>query len=222
MKTVSSRHLMLLALVMASAARPARLHAQDAAAKDAIAKVVDAAGLSRAKGAETATVRVYEIADFQCPFCGRFTNEVMGRIDSAFVKTGKVQWVFVNMPLPMHQNAWAASEAAMCAGASNRFWAMHDRLYRGQQEWSESTEPGAIFARYARDAGVPAEPFTSCIANDRVAPLILNDVMYSAAARITGTPTFIINDEETVVGMKTFEEWRDIIENAIRKAAAKK
>ena len=30
-----------------------------------------------------------------------------------------------------------------------------------------------------------------------------------AAARVSGTPTFIINDEETIVGMKSYEEWRD-------------
>jgi protein-disulfide isomerase len=190
--------------------------------KDANVKVVDAAGLSRSKGAETATVHVYEIADFQCPYCGKFATEVMGRIDSAFVKTGKVQWVFVNMPLPMHQNAWVAAEAALCAGASNKFWAMHDRLYKAQTEWSGSQDPAPIFARYAKEAGVPAEPFTSCIASDRVAALIVNDVMFAAAARINGTPTFVINDEETIVGNKTYEEWKDLLDAAIRKAAAKK
>lgn len=202
-----------------TAVTPAR--AQEPA-KDAAVKIIDAAGMSRAKGAESATVHVYEIADFQCPFCGKFATDVMGRIDSAFVKTGRVQWVFVNMPLPMHQNAWVAAEAAMCAGASNKFWGMHDRLYRGQAEWSTSQDPAPIFARYAKEAGVPAEPFTSCIIGDRVATLVVNDLIFAATARVTGTPTFIINDDETVVGMKTFDEWRDLLEAAIKKAGTKK
>jgi protein-disulfide isomerase len=138
------------------------------------------------------------------------------------VKTGKVQWVFVNMPLPMHQNAWVAAEAALCAGASNKFWAMHDRLYKNQAEWSLSQDPAPMFARYAREAGVPAEPYTSCVINDKVSTLIINDVMFGASARINGTPTFIINDEQTVVGAKTFEEWKEILDAAIRKASAKK
>ncbi|MEO5510625.1 MAG: thioredoxin domain-containing protein [Longimicrobiales bacterium] len=211
------------AVVTAAAAScPVPIAAQEAPPKDALQRMIDAAGMNRAKGAETATVRVYEIADFQCPFCARFATDVMGKIDSAFIKTGRVQWVFVNMPLPMHQNAWVASEAAMCAGASNRFWAMHDRLYRTQPEWAASQDPTPIFARYAKEAGVPAEPFTSCMANDRVATLITNDVIFGASARITGTPTFVINDDEQVVGIKTFEEWKDIIDAAAKKAAAVK
>ena len=198
---------------------PAFGHAQDAAAA---ARVMDAAGVSRAKGSTAATVRIYEIADFQCPFCAKFATEVYPRIDAEYVKTGKVQWVFVNMPLPMHGNAWVASEAAMCAGASDRFWQMHDKLYRGQPEWGASPDPTPIFARYARDIGVPAEPYTSCVREDRVAPLIVNDVIFVAAARVSGTPTFIINDEETIVGMKTIEEWRELIDAAMKKAAAGK
>ena len=198
---------------------PAVVHAQDAVAA---AKVMDAAGVSRAKGSASATVRIYEIADFQCPFCAKFATEVYPRLDAEYVKTGKVQWVFVHMPLPMHPNAWVASEAALCAGASDRFWPMHDRLFRSQAEWGGTADPTPIFARYARDIGVPAEPYTSCVREDRVAPLIVNDVIFVAAARVNGTPTFIINDEETVVGMKTYEEWRDLIEAAMKKAASKK
>ncbi len=196
--------------------------AQEIQAKDARAKAAEAAGLSRAKGAENATVRIYEIADFQCPFCARFATEQMAKIDSAFIKTGKVQWVFVNLPLPMHPNAWAASEAAMCAGSSNKFWPMHDKLYMNQAEWSAAADPATLFTRYAREVGVPAGPFATCVASDLVATLITNDIIFAASSRITGTPTFVINDEEVIVGVKTFEEWRDIIDAAAKKAATKK
>ena len=39
-----------------------------------------------------------------------------------------------------------------------------------------------------REAGVPAEPYTSCVTNDRVSTLITNDVIFAAIARITGHP----------------------------------
>ncbi len=210
----------LVGVLFTAALGAAPLRAQDASSKDA--KILEAAGTSRAKGAETATVRVYEIADFQCGFCAKFATDIMTKIDSAFVKTGKVQWVFVNLPLPMHPNAWVASEAAMCAGASNRFWPMHDRLYKNQSEWSASPDPTPIFTRYAKESGVPLDAFTSCVVNDKVATLITNDVIYAASARITGTPTFVINDTESIVGVKTFEEWRDIIEAAAKKAPVRK
>lgn len=185
-----------------------------ATAQSAPASLIDRAAGSRAKGVENAPVTVYEIADFQCPHCARFALDVFPQIDSAFVKTGRVQWVFVNLPMPNHGNAWVASEAALCAGAvADRFWPVHDRLFAGTREWSAAPAPGEILERYARESGVPLEAWRECVAGDRVAPLILQDVIFGS--RVSGTPTFIINNERTVVGVKPFAEWKALLEEAI-------
>src|SRR5690606_27884409 len=42
------------------------------------------AAASRAKGAESAPVLVFEVADFQCPYCARFWRETFPRLDSAY------------------------------------------------------------------------------------------------------------------------------------------
>jgi protein-disulfide isomerase len=186
------------------------------AARAAHASLLRSAAESRSKGASTAPVLVYEIADFQCPHCARFANDVFPRIDSSYVSTGRVQWVFVNLPMPTHMNAWVAAEAALCAGAvADQFWAMHHRLFETVAVWAVSAEPGQLFARYAREAGVPADAYQACVANDRVAPLILQDVIFGS--RVSGTPTFIVDNETTVVGVKTFEEWREILDAALKK-----
>jgi len=171
---------------------------------------------SRMKGEANAPVLVYEIADFQCPYCARFAVEVFRQIDSAYVKTGKVRWVFVNLPAPNHANAWLASEAALCAGAeAGRFWAMHDRLYGAPQEWVMLPDPAPVFARYAKDAGVPPDAYQACVAGDRVSSLILQDVLFGSG--VTGTPTFVINNQQTVVGMKSFTEWQELLEAALKR-----
>ena len=198
----------LLVALLLAAVSP--LSAQD--------RLAERAAMSRLKGNQNAAVVVFEFADFQCPYCARFAREVFPRIDSAYVKTGKVQWIFVNMPLPNHANAWAASETAMCAGAvGEKFWAVHDRLFEMQHEWSGLADPGAQFARYARDAGVPLDSFQACVLADRTAALLIRDVMYSTNARVTGTPAFIINNDPIFVGMKSFEEWRDLLEAAMKR-----
>ena len=203
------RSIVLLAVL---AALPAPAAAQDSPQ----ARFLKRAAESRAKGAEDAPVLVYEIADFQCPFCARFAIDVFPHIDSAYVKTGKVQWVFVSLPMPSHLNAWAASEAALCAGAvADRFWVMHDRLFVAGQEWAQAADPAPLLQRYAREAGVPMDAYNACVASDRVAPLILQDVIFGS--RVTGTPTFVVNNQQTVVGVKSFEEWRQILDAAARK-----
>jgi protein-disulfide isomerase len=176
------------------------------------------ATLTRVKGPESAPVLVYEFADFQCPHCARFALEVFPRIDSAFVRTGRVRWVFVHLPLPSHPNAWLAHEAAACAGAvADRFWPMHDRLFATQAEWGTSPDPALVIQRLAREVGLPAEPFQHCVAHDRVASVLIQDILFAGSARVNGTPAFIINNEMTVMGLKTFEEWRDLLERAARK-----
>lgn len=193
-----------------------------AAAGAAVAQdpLLERASTSRTKGPDGAAIFVYEFADFQCPHCARFALEVFPRIDSAFVRTGKVRWVFVNLPLPNHTNAWLAHEAAACAGAiAQRFWPMHDRLFAAQQEWATAGDPGAVLARLARDTGLPADRFMACTAGDRVSSLLLQDVIFAATSRVNGTPTFNINNEHSVVGLKSFEEWKEILEKVLQAKA---
>lgn len=183
-------------------------------------RLLKRAAESRAKGAESATVLVYEISDFQCPFCRQFAIDVFPQIDSAFIRTQRVQWVFVNLPMPSHLNAWVAAEAALCAGAvGDRFWPMHDRLFIAHGEWVNAQDPGQVMTRYARELGVPMDAFTACVEQDRVAPLILQDVIFGS--RVSGTPTFVVNSaagaQQTVVGVKTFAEWREILETALKR-----
>lgn len=201
----------------------AGLSASGTAAQDAGSSAsLERASRSRAKGQENAPLFVYEFADLQCPHCARFALEVFPSIDSAFVKTGKVHWVFVNLPVPGHVNAWSAHEAALCAGAiADRFWAMHDRLFAAQAEWSELDDPAPVFARIAKDAGVPTASFSACVAGDRVASLLLQDVIFAASSRVSGTPAFIVNNEQTVMGLKTFEEWRDLLEKQLLRGRSK-
>jgi protein-disulfide isomerase len=180
------------------------------------ARLLERAAQDRSKGAEGAPVLVYEISDFQCPFCRQFAVDVFPQIDSAYIRTNRVQWVFVSLPMPSHMNSWVAAEAALCAGGTgDRFWPMHDRIFQSQSEWATAADPGPIMARYAREAGVPMEAWTACVAQDRVAPLILQDVIFGS--RVSGTPTFVVNNQQTVVGVKTFAEWREILEAALKR-----
>lgn len=181
--------------------------------------ILEAAAMGRARGSESAAVVVYEIADFQCPFCAQFAEETFPRIDSAYVRTGRVQWVYVNLPLPAHREAWGAAEAALCAGAvSGRFWEVHDLLYAHQGEWSGAADASRHFDRYAAQAGVDANRYGRCVREDRVAPLIVQDLLGASAAQVSGTPTFIVNRESRVVGLKTWEEWRAILDEAESRA----
>ena len=206
-----------LAIPLLVAAAPATAQTPAANADAVLQRALE----SRTKGDADAGVVVFEIADFQCPYCASFSRTVAPAVDEKYVATGKVQWVFVNMPLHTHPLAWHAAEAALCAGvAGDRFWAMHDRLFEEQQAWGRGSNPGAKFDDYARALGVPMAEYRACVERDQVATLILQDVGSAVGAGVTGTPTFIVMKGEEVVerlvGVHSAEDWSRVLDAALR------
>lgn len=213
-----------LGLLAALVGYPAPLSAQVSprattpvpAAESAVERALE----SRSKGSAEAAVVVFEIADFQCPYCATFAKTVAPALDERYVEPGHVQWIFVNLPLHSHPLAWHAAEAALCAGAAaGRFWPMHDRLFAEQDEWGAEPDPSSRFASYAADLDVPADAYAACTEGDQVASLILQDLGSAISAGITGTPTFIImKDQEVVerlVGVQSVEEWSKALDRAL-------
>jgi protein-disulfide isomerase len=210
----------VLALASGSLTGSVPLAAQTTAGEGVSTPVIERALESRAKGDPSAAVVVFEVADFQCPYCAQFALTVGQELDRKYVRTGQVQWVFVNLPLHTHRVAWVAAEAALCAGvAGDLFWPMHERLFAEQRRWSVMDNPGPFFARLARELGVAEQEYTACVTQDQVAPLILQDFGSAIGAGITGTPTFIVmrGDEvvERLVGIQSLAEWSRILDRAL-------
>ncbi|HET7233580.1 MAG TPA: thioredoxin domain-containing protein [Longimicrobium sp.] len=205
----------LAALVVAASACAQRGGGSDgggnraAAARTAtppLDSLLSRASNARQHGSQYAKVTIYEVSDFQCPYCKMFFDSTYAKFDSAYVRTGKVRLVFINFPLPMHNQAFAASKAAMCAGAQGKFWEMHDRLFQRQHDWRDQADAPQRFAAYARELGVNAAQFRDCVDNDRISSLVVNDVMQASGAQVNSTPTFILNREKILPGAIPFAE----------------
>jgi len=109
---------------------------------------------ARILGSTTAPVWVVEVSDFQCPYCRQFHDESYAELKHAYVDSGKVRLAYVNFPLSMHHNAFAASETAMCAAAQDKFWQMHDALFITQKQWEALPAPQPMFDSLAAAQGV--------------------------------------------------------------------
>ena len=203
--------LVLLVAAVAALAAPTAALAQTASDS-----LLARAAQSRVKGAADAPITIIELSDFQCPFCAQFALTTLPQLDSAYVETGIARIVFFNFPLPNHGASWVAAEAAMCAGAQDAFWPMHDRLFASQAEWSTAPDPGASFAGYAGELELDLEAFESCRRHDLVAPLISGDLMQAAGSGAGATPTFIINGEKVLSGVEPLSSFTAAIEELLR------
>jgi protein-disulfide isomerase len=148
---------------------------------------------ARSKGSAKAPVTVYEMADFQCPACRMFTVTVMPALDSEFIRTGKVRWVFINLPLPsIHPNALAAAEVAMCAARQGRFWQTHDALYLHLDAWARLPQPHDTLVALAQRAGVDRDKLNACIQSGTARAEVQQDSQRAARSGAHATPSFYI------------------------------
>jgi protein-disulfide isomerase len=140
------------------------------------------------KGNKNAKLTLVEFSEFQCPFCGRHVRETYPQLDKEYIQTGKVKYVFRDLPLEsIHKNAFKAAEASHCAGEQNKYWEMHDRLFANQQ----SLEP-AMLTAHAQAVGVDSKKFQACLDSGKYAAQIRKDIAEANKLGITGTPTTVI------------------------------
>src|SRR5207302_9035889 len=65
---------------------------------------------ARAKGRSDAPVTVYEMSDFQCPYCRAFAITTRPSLEREYAQTGKVRFVYINPTLTtVHRTRPAAA-----------------------------------------------------------------------------------------------------------------
>jgi protein-disulfide isomerase len=136
-------------------------------------------------GAPSARVAMIEYADFECAACASFANNVKRDLIREYVDTGRVLFVFKNLPLPRHSRARAASEAAWCAGRQGRFWNMHDELFASGGKYQDADLNDA-----ASKLGLDLAEFGACRAGGEPAAFVEAERAEAKELGIPATPTF--------------------------------
>jgi len=170
---------------------------------------------ARTKGNPDAPVTIYEMSDFQCPWCGRFARETMPTLEREYIATGKAKLVFVNFPLPMHKNAVPAAELAMCAARQGRFWQMHDALFRTQSQWENLDEAGTFFLGLGDSAAADRDQLAECMRTGTMRALVRSDADGSVRTGAHSTPTFYI-EGGLMTGAQPIEVFRAVLDSVIR------
>ncbi|HEX6128957.1 MAG TPA: thioredoxin domain-containing protein [Candidatus Limnocylindria bacterium] len=84
-----------------------------------------------ALGREDAPVTVEIWADYQCPYCALFSQQVEPQLIAQYVETGQVRLVFRDLAFLGDESRWAAV-AARLAAEQDAFWPYHDYLFANQ------------------------------------------------------------------------------------------
>jgi protein-disulfide isomerase len=142
------------------------------------------------RGAANAKVVIQEFSDFQCPFCGR-AEPTIDELLKAY--PGKVKVVWRNVPLPFHQDAPLAAEAAREAfvqKGNDGFSKMRELLFKGQK--SQDGLKRTALEGYAATVGLDLQKFGKALDDRTHQAAIEADKKAASDAGISGTPAFTI------------------------------
>jgi protein-disulfide isomerase len=93
----------------------------------------------------------------------------------------------MDFPLDMHQNAFKASVAGLCAGDQGKFWEMSDKLFQNQ-----STLTPENLVKYAEEVGLNMTKFNECLGSGKHDAEIKGHIAEGQKTGISGTPSFLI------------------------------
>ena len=175
---------------------------------------------SRSKGRPDAPVTVFEMSDFQCPYCRHFAVETLPALERDYVASGKVRFVYITYPLThIHVNAMATAEVALCAARQGKFWPVHDRLFERQEQWASLKAPRAYLLALADSAGANRAALAQCLASGAGGAAVQADIAAAERAGARTTPTFYI-EGGLIEGDAPVSVFREVLDSVYRSKAA--
>ncbi|MBN8553576.1 MAG: DsbA family protein [Caulobacterales bacterium] len=161
-------------------------------------------------GRAEAPVTVVEYASVTCGHCAAWHNDVWPEFKRQFVDTGRVRFVFRELPTPPVPVATAGFLLARCAGPDRYFDVVGDLMREQRAVFDAPLDRlRAIGARH----GVDEQAFQACL-SDHAALMALEARTNAALDRgVRGTPTFFVNGRQLQTGNSLAE-----LDAAVRQA----
>jgi len=180
-----------------------------------------------ALGVDTAIPTLIEFSDYECPYCIRHFRTTYPQIESDYIRTGKIRYVFRDLPIAdNHPMAIRAHEAAHCADEQHKFWDLHPKLFSAPG----THDPASLEAR-AKEAGLDLAAFRECISSGRTTAGIQASVDLAEKLGADGTPMFFVGLRDlatnrvrvldTLSGAQPYSAFQRMLDEAIAESGKK-
>lgn len=179
-------------------------------------------------GKDDAPLKITMFEDFQCPFCMIYTADSEPYIIENYVKTGKVQLIWNNLPL-LGAESVGAAKAVTCAADQSKFWEYHNKLFLVQADAGQDTNEKLNVGRftdanligYAKDLGLDGGKFESCMNDPATLEKVTIDNRKATQYGLRSTPSFLFNDASIGSGaLASNADWAKAIDDYIAKLSA--
>ena len=166
-------------------------------------------------GSDNAFVKIKVFSSLTCPHCANFHIKVVSEIKKEYIKSGKVQLIFIDFPLD--QAAFNASKLLHCLDKKKQITFL-DTIYETQNVWTNGSNIDDInnnLKKIVKNLGISSVQFDKCLIDEVISDKILNDrIEANKKYSINSTPTIIIN-EKKLEGSASFKNIKKKIEKLI-------
>lgn len=129
-----------------------------------------------------------EYGDYECPYSRlgyRFVQKILKEDDN-------LKFVFRHFPIrKKHPHAEMCAEAALCAGAQDTFWGMHDLLFDNSQKLSRSK-----LDVFAENLELDMRKFNVDLESHEYLNWVNTDFRSGVKHGVDDTPTFFMNEKK--------------------------
>ena len=166
-------------------------------------------------GSDDAFVKIKVFSSLTCPHCANFHIKVVSEIKKEYIKSRKVQLIFIDFPLD--QAAFNASKLLHCLDKKKQIVFL-DIIYETQNVWTNGSNIDDInnnLKKIVKNLGISSVQFDKCLIDEVISDKILNDrIEANKKYSINSTPTIIIN-EKKLEGSASFKNIKKKIEKLI-------
>jgi len=172
------------------------------------------------QGSTSAPVTLIDFNDLQCHLCDRFVKATEPQINSTYVQTGKVAYIFLHLP-NRGFDSFPAALAARCTNDQGKFWQYHNLLYNNQGSIDSGWTNRDNLKKFASQIpGLDLQKFDSCFDSQKYNALVENDLALAHSLGFTQTPSFIIgksngSNPQKVEGPQPFPEFKFLIDKEL-------
>ncbi len=162
------------------------------------------------RGRIDAPLTMVEFGDYECPECGRAYWDIL-KIEEIF--GNRFRFVFRHYAYAkIHPNAELAAQAAEAAGAQDKFWEMHDLLFRNQA----ALKMGDLTAR-AKALDLDVALFQKELKAEKYLGTVRADFKTGVQNGVFSTPGIFVNGIR-MNGATDFETLRSALDRAAQGA----
>ncbi|WP_017585711.1 DsbA family protein [Nocardiopsis ganjiahuensis] len=164
-------------------------------------------------GAADAPVVMVVYADHMCPFCAAWERDTLPELAERYVDSGDLRIEARAFPY-LGDRSHALAVGAEAAARQELFWEYQEQVFLRQDEIRSAGDPEPVMVEIADQVGMDQDQFTEDLDDASLTEAVDQDFAEGQQLGLSGTPSFLINDEP-LLGAQPMDVFEARIDEAL-------